>query len=237
MKLLIVDDEYLELEQLTHLIKQKWPVWEIYCAEEVTQALKLAGQNKFTLALIDIHLPGVSGLDLIELLKKANPDLNFIITTAYQNFEYAQRSIKLGVFDYLVKPIIEDELIQVIKKFIAKRGVSLAKSKVIEQTLDIIERDYNQKISLETLADSVHVSPTYLSKKFSEEIGQSMPSFIMKFRIEKAKGLLLRHPDYPMAMVAELAGFQSQNYFTNIFKKSEGITPSKYRDLKSGLYD
>jgi YesN/AraC family two-component response regulator len=143
----------------------------------------------------------------------------------------------LGVFDYLVKPIIEDELTGVIKKFIACHGFSVAKSKVIEQVLDIIDKEYNQKISLETLAESVHVSPTYLSKKFSEEIGQSIPSFIMKFRIKKAKKLLVRYPDYSMAMVAELVGFHSQNYFTNIFKKYEGITPSKYRELKSDRYD
>jgi len=117
MKLLIVDDEPLELEQLTHLIKQKWPVWEIYCAEDSSHALKLSREGKFTLALIDIHLPGLSGLDLIELLKKDQPDLHFIITTAYQNFSYAQKSIKLGVMDYLVKPIIECELTEIIQRF------------------------------------------------------------------------------------------------------------------------
>jgi YesN/AraC family two-component response regulator len=201
------------------------------------QALNLCRDNNFTLAFIDIHLPGLSGLELIEILKKDSPNLSFIITTAYQDFNYAQKSIKLGVFDYLVKPIIEIELTNVINQFIESHRGSVAKSKVIEQSLDIIERDFSKKISLETLAESVHVSPTYLSKKFSEEIGQSIPSFIMKFRIEKAKNLLLRYPDYNMAMIAELVGFHSQNYFTNIFKKYEGITPSKYKELKSGRYD
>mgnify|MGYP000891919444 CR=1 FL=1 len=237
MKLLIVDDEPLELEQLNYLIKQKWPIWEIHCAEEATQALNLSRENKFTLAFIDIRLPDISGLELIELLKKINPNLNFIITTAYQNFEYAQKSIKLGVFDYLVKPIIESELIEVIQKFIDSHGYLIAKSKMIEEVLEIIESDYAGQISLETLAESVHVSPTYLSKKFSEEIGQGIPSFIMKYRIEKAKFLLLEYPDYNMALVAELVGFHSQNYFTNVFKKYEGVTPSKYREVKSGTHD
>jgi len=237
MKLLLVDDEPLELEQLTHLIQQKWPVWEIFSAEEASHALRLCRSHKFTLALIDIHLPGMSGLTLIEQLKKDVPELSFIITTAYQNFDYAQKSIKLGVFDYLVKPIIEDELTHVIQKFISNHGFSVAKSKVIEQTLAIIERDYHQKISLETLAESVHVNPTYLSKRFSEEMGHGIPSFIMKYRVEKAKKIMLHYPDYNMAMVAELTGFHSQNYFTNIFKKYEGITPSKYRELKSDRYD
>lgn len=236
MKLLIVDDEPLELEQLSHLLKKKWPLWEIYCAEEAGQALELARKQQFPLALIDIRLPGPSGLELIELLKKDNPLMSFIITTAYQNFDYAQKSIKLGVFDYLVKPIIEKELTAVISKFIDSHGYIVAKSKIIEEVLEIIAREYAGKISLETLAEAVHVSPSYLSKKFSDEIGQSIPSFIMRYRIEKAKVLLLEYPDYNMAIVADLVGFHSQNYFTNTFKKYEGLTPSKYRELKSGRY-
>ena len=237
MKLLIVDDEPLELEQLTLLIKQKWPAWEICCAEDASQALKLSRDRKFILALIDIHLPGLSGLDLIELLRRDQPNLHFIITTAYQDFSYAQKSIKLGVMDYLVKPIIEHELTGIIKKFIENNRYSVAKSNIIEQVLDIIDSDYSLRISLESLAESVHVSPNYLSKKFSEEIGVSIPSFVMKCRVEKAKTILLKYPEYNMSLIAELTGFHSQHYFTNIFKKYEGITPSKYRELKSGKYD
>ncbi|HZK83466.1 MAG TPA: response regulator [Desulfosporosinus sp.] len=237
MKLLVVDDEPLELEQLTHMIKQKWPIWEIHCAEETSQALKLSREQKFVLAFIDIHLPGISGLELIETLKRENPNLSFVITTAYQNFAYAQKSIKLGVVDYIVKPIIASELDEAIKKFIERSGYSLSKTIVIEQVLEVIGRDFSQKISLESLAETVHVSPTYLSKKFSEEMELSIPSYIMKYRIEKAKSLLLKHPDYSMALIADVVGFHSQNYFNSIFKKYEGLTPSKYKELKSGRYD
>lgn len=232
MKVLLVDDEPLELEQLTHLIKPKWPMWEIYSAEDAFQALRLAENNKFVLALVDINLPGKSGLQLIEELKKCSPQISFIITTAYQSFDYAKKSIQLGVVDYLVKPIIEEELVSVINKFIKSRGYALAKTKIIEKTLEIIRNNYSSKINLENLAEEVHVSPSYLSKKFSEELGISISSFLMKYRIEKAKALLVHNPEYNLAILAEEVGFQSQSYFSNAFKKYEGISPSEFRESR-----
>jgi len=232
MRILLVDDEPLALEQLIYLITSKWPMWELYTAEDAFQAQQLVKDKKFTLALVDIHLPGKSGLQLIEMLKENDPKLHFIITTAYQKFEYAKKSIQLGVIDYLVKPIIEEELLGVLEKFIKTYGYNLAKSKTVEQVLEIIWEDYASKISLETLAEAVHVSPSYLSKKFSEELGLSLSSFLMKYRIEKAKAVLLHNPDYNLALLAEEVGFQTQSYFSSAFKKYEGITPSQFKELR-----
>jgi YesN/AraC family two-component response regulator len=236
MNVLLVDDEPLEIEQLKYLIAPKWPMWKLYSAENSTQAINMAKYIRFSLALVDIHLPGKTGLDLIEILKKDNPDLNFIITTAYQDFQYAKKSIQLGVFDYLVKPIIEDELLNVFNRFIKDNGFLVAKSKIVEDTLEIIRKNFNNKLSLESLAETVHVSPSYLSKKFSEELGISIPNFIMNYRIQKAKSILLKYPEYNMAMVAEMVGFRSQNYFSNAFKKHEGISPSDFRKFKVKSY-
>lgn len=237
MKILLVDDEPLELEQLTYLIKHRWPIWEIHTAEDAFQAAKLVQQHQFVLALVDIHLPGKSGLELIQSLQEDNREIHFVITTAYQKFDYAKKSIQLGVFDYLVKPIIEEELVSVINRFMEREGYALAKSRIVEKTLEIIRQKYANKISLETLAEEVHVSPNYLSKKFSEEIGISLSSFLMKYRIEKAKSFLRHNPDYNLALLAEAVGFQTQSYFSNAFKRYEGVTPSQFRDLRIKRHD
>lgn len=236
MKVLLVDDEPLELEQLAYLIKPRWPMAEIATAEDAFEALKLAQQHKFNLALVDINLPGKSGLELIESLKATNPQLSFIITTAYQRFDYAKKSIQLGVFDYLVKPIIEEELIEVMNRALEKSKFLLAKSPVVEKALAIIEKNYAGKINLEDLAQQIHVSSNHLSKKFSEELGLNFSSFLMKYRIEKAKALLSQNPHYNLALLAEEVGFQSQSYFSNAFKKYEGVTPSEFKDLRLKSY-
>lgn len=237
MKVLLIDDEPLELEQLDYLIKQKWPMWEIFYAEDAEEAIELAKENKIVLALVDIMLPGKTGLELVGIFKKYNPEMSFIITTAYQDFNYAKEAIKLGVFDYLVKPIVEDELVEVIEKFLENKGHAIAKTKLIGKVLEIIEKDYHEIINLDTLAEAVHVCPTYLSKKFSEEIGISIANYIMKYRVEKAKSIIIKNLDYNLALVSEKVGFHSQNYFCNVFKKIEGVTPSKYKEIKRGIYD
>jgi len=237
MKILLVDDEPLELEQLVYLIKPRWPIAQIFTAEDAFQALKLAQVQVFDIALVDINLPGKSGLELIETLQKDYPQLSFIITTAYQDFAYAKKSIQLGVLDYLVKPIIEAELVEVMNKVIQRGGFILAKSSIVEKALDIIEQNYAARITLEDLAQEVHVSPNYLSKKFSEELGISFSSLLMKYRIEKAKTILSHNPDYNMALLAERVGFQSQSYFSSAFKKYEGMTPREFKDLRLKSHD
>ena len=80
------------------------------------EALRINEKFSIHLALLDIHLPGISGLQLGEKLKNNNSNLDIIIVTAYQNFDYAKQSIRLGVIDYITKPIIEKELIDILQK-------------------------------------------------------------------------------------------------------------------------
>ncbi|MGP3559966.1 response regulator transcription factor [Geobacillus sp. BK01] len=231
MKVLIVDDEYLELEQLTYLVKRKYPHWEICTAEDAVEAKRLAASHYFRLALIDIHLPGQSGLDLAHELKQKQPDLALVIITAYQDFAYAKRAIQLEVLDYLVKPLIESEFDQALSKFEQKHPEVLVSSSPIREALEYVHRHYAQKISLTDVAAAVHVHPAYLSKLFFEEVGIHFKDYVNRYRIEKAKELLIKKPDWSMARIAEDTGFSSQYHFSHSFRKYVGIPPTKYKEI------
>lgn len=230
MKVLIVDDEYLELEQLTYLVKRKYPHWEVWPAEDAAEAKRLAASHRFRLALIDIHLPGQSGLDLAYELKQKQPDLALIIITAYQDFAYAKRAIQLEVLDYLVKPLIESEFDQALSKFEQKHPEALVSSPLIRAALEYVHCHYAQKISLTEVAAAVHVHPAYLSRLFVEEIGIHFKDYVNRYRIEKAKELLTKKPDWSMARIAEETGFSSQHHFSHLFRKYVGIPPTKYKE-------
>ncbi|BDG36625.1 response regulator transcription factor [Saccharococcus caldoxylosilyticus] len=230
MKVLVVDDEYLELEQLTYLVKRKYPYWEVYAAEDAAQAKKLAAVHPFKLAFIDIHLPGQSGLDLVHTLKQLHPMMTFIIITAYQDFEYAKRAIQLEVLDYLVKPLIESELDSALQKFIQKHPEALVKSSIIQEAIEYIHANYGQKISLYDIAEAIHVNPAYLSKRFTEETGMHFKDYVIHYRIEKAKELLIKRQDWSVARIAEETGFASQHHFSNSFRKYVGMTPTQYKE-------
>ncbi|MGO0058860.1 response regulator transcription factor [Brevibacillus fluminis] len=229
MNVLLVDDEPLELDQLEYLISPLFPFWNLYKAYDGSQALAICQKVKIHLAFLDINLPGKSGLELGDELRQLNPDVDLIIVTAYQNFHYAKQSIRLGVVDYMTKPVIESELVEILSKY-RNSTAHTEYSRVIHDALSIIHEKYADKLNLADLAAEVHINATYLSRRFTEEVGVSFSEYLMQYRIQMAKKLLLSHPDWSISTVAEKTGFNSQHYFSTIFRKQMGSTPKEYRE-------
>lgn len=230
MNLLIVDDEPLELEQLSYLVKKHYPNWNIYTAEDAVEAKQLVKIHSFPLAFVDIQLPGDTGLAFCEYLRTNDIDTEVVLITAYQDFSYAKQAIRLNVLDYLVKPVIEKELFNMMEDFLQKNAFTQTKSVLINNVLEIVHEEYNQKLQLSDLSRKVYVTPTYLSKKFTEVVGIKFTDYINHFRIQKAKQLMIENPDWSLFQIAEHIGFSSQHHFSNLFKKIEGITPSQFKE-------
>ena len=224
MNILLVDDEALELDQLEYIMKAQFPNWTFYKAQDASIALQIAGKVKISLAFLDIQMPGKNGLELAKELKK-NYELDIIMVTAFQSFEYAKASLRIGVNDYLTKPIVESELLGLLEKY--QKWSS--KNDSMQEVLSIIRDEYHEKLSLSFVASRIHLNATYLSRKFYEEIGIGFADYLNAYRLEMAKKLLLNQRDMSMAVVAEKAGFNSQHYFSAMFKKQFGVTPSEYR--------
>jgi two-component system response regulator YesN len=229
MNVLLVDDEPFVSEQLEMLIKPICPFWNLYKAYDSSQALKLSQMYQFQLAFLDIEMPGKSGLQLAAELKEQNTDLAIVILTAYQDFEYAQQSIKIGVSDYMTKPIIERELQEVINRY-AKDVDYHEYSVLISDTLNIVHNRYGEKLNLLIIADRVHVNSSYLSRKFSDEVGMPFSEYLTNYRIEMAKSLLDDQQGYSISEIAVQTGFSSLHYFSTMFKKKVGMTPKTYRE-------
>lgn len=102
-------------------------------------------------------------------------------------------------------------------------------SSLIKKSMNFIEKNYMKPISLNTLADELNVSPFYISKLFSKELGRNFTDVINNIRINQAKRLIRN--DCPFKEVASLVGFGSQSYFTKTFRKIVGMSPTDYRKL------
>lgn len=224
MNILLVDDEALELEQLEYIMKPHFPNWMFYKAQDASIALQIASKVNISIAFLDIQMPGKSGLELARELKD-NYELDIIIVTAFQNFEYAQSSIRIGVNDYLTKPIVESELLELLAKY--KKWSSQNDS--IQEVLRIIREEFSEKLSLSVVANRIHLNATYLSRKFYEEVGIGFADYLNAYRLEMAKKFLIEHKEMSMSVVSEKAGYNSQHYFSAMFKKQFGITPTEYR--------
>lgn len=99
---------------------------------------------------------------------------------------------------------------------------------ITENAIQYISEHLAESLSLDTIAQELHISPSHLSRTFKKELSESLTEYINKARIEKAK-LLLQSSDLLTYEVAEAVGYKDATYFSSIFRKYEGISPSEFK--------
>ena len=121
LKLLIADDEYLVLESLKMIVsKSIKDVNIVATASNGREAIEKALELKPDLVFMDIHMPGIDGMEAIRQIKASNSDIVFVILTAYEYFDYVKDAINLGVSEYLLKPINKNKVIETIENLSVK---------------------------------------------------------------------------------------------------------------------
>jgi two-component system response regulator YesN len=121
LKLLVADDEQLERKALRQIIESQMPVIEVAGeARNGDEAVDLALELEPQIILLDIKMPGKSGLVAAEEIKKMLPKTRLVMLTAFDYFEYAQTALKLGAVDYLLKPIRPRELLKVLEQVVVE---------------------------------------------------------------------------------------------------------------------
>ncbi|GLC88167.1 response regulator transcription factor [Lysinibacillus piscis] len=224
MNILIADDEPLELEQMIYLLKPHFPNWTFFTAQDASQALQLAKKNRMTIAFLDIQMPGKDGITLSKELKQLY-NLDIIMVTAFQSFEYAQKALRIGVTDYLTKPVIASELDAIIEKY----KVWSSNHDAIQSALSYIHENYHDKLSLNSIAEKIHLNPSYLSRKFLEEQSIGLNEYINNYRLEMAVKKMNDNHDTSISAIAESCGFNSQHYFSVAFKKKYNQSPRQFK--------
>lgn len=107
----------------------------------------------------------------------------------------------------------------------------LHERKIIQSVLNYIEKNYQNGVTLEEAAAHVHLSPFYLSKLFKKELKVNFVSYVTERKIEKAKELL-ENTDLPILNIALELNYKEANYFSKVFRKVTGMSPSEYRKKK-----
>jgi two-component system response regulator YesN len=102
--------------------------------------------------------------------------------------------------------------------------------KIIEKARQYIHDNYSHEISLESVAEHIHITPTYLSSIFKREINENFVDYVSNYRVEKAKQLL-REGNLKVNVIAGKVGISNVKYFYKVFKKRTGLTPSEYKDI------
>ncbi|OLN29582.1 PocR ligand-binding domain-containing protein [Desulfosporosinus metallidurans] len=98
----------------------------------------------------------------------------------------------------------------------------------IQKAAEYIRKNYRNKLTIDDIAQEVYLSSCYVSRIFKQGLGCTLMEYLTQIRVEEAK-TLLKNPKYNVMQVAEDSGFEDPGYFTRVFKKLEGITPSRYK--------
>src|ERR1044072_795336 len=134
-RILVVDDELVVRDSLG-----KWFTSEGYTARPVggaREALEVIQAAEFDIALIDIKMPGMDGMELQSRLREADPDLTVVIMTGYASVDTAVQALKRGAYDYITKPVDPDELSHLIANALEHKRARREVARLRENLQDV----------------------------------------------------------------------------------------------------
>ncbi|MDP9700145.1 response regulator [Paenibacillus polysaccharolyticus] len=249
--ILIVDDEPRTREGIRKTL-EAWSAGKnrIQTVASGVEAREWLASQPADLLITDVRMPELSGLSLVEAIQHFPSKPAVLIMSGYADFNYAQQAIKLGVVDYLLKPIDKEQLLQTVQKALLlheqQRRIQAMQDIVDPKLVDIRERREQQDntpigealayiethlgepMTMRELADSLHLNSSYFSVLFKEQVGLNFSEYLMRKRVQRAKELLVQ-TNLPISEIAERVGYQTDKYFIKVFKSLEDISPSKYR--------
>lgn len=226
-RVLCIDDDLPILMALRHF---PWP--DYFCqwvgeARNGRDALDAVEQLKPDIALVDVAMPIMDGLDFIQQAKVQYPELRFIIISAFCDFDYARRALRYGVTEYLTKGEYSDAELGEILMTITGHQHGKYRYEV-QKAIDAVKMRLQEDLSLEDLAGQLGISPNYLGTIFYQQTGKRFRDYLTCARMERARDLLL-HTSLKIYEVAEQVGIHNPQYFTSLFQKFHNMLPGQLR--------
>ena len=230
--IMIVDDDELLCKSLNLELKRYYDVTIVHTAESALEKLK---HTTFDLMLIDIHLPGMDGVDLLRHVKKARPEIKIIIFTAFPALETYRSILKGDADDYLEKPVEPSALLASIDDLL-----DTPESSLFHQVCTYIEAHLDENITLESLSKAFHKTPKSFSRWFNRicqlsDTNHTFSTFLINLRMAKAKRLL-RDTDLLVKEISAQVGYSNFKSFYHVFKQTTGFTADEYRKKNNELY-
>lgn len=248
---LVVEDNKDVSRYISSLLEDKYSVIN---ARNGKEGFEMAEQYIPDIIITDVMMPVKDGVCLCAELKQ-NVMLNhipIIILTAKSDDEDRIKGLKCGAEVYIKKPFYSEELFASIHNLLDGRKKTIEKYKdtivsAFSGTRDKIESDANLKylqtvtdiivseiqnpnLSTTFIAEKMFVSPSQLNRKLNGIVGQSAVSYILKVKLNTAKKML-QNTITPITDISLACGFKDASYFSRVFKKEFGVTPSQFQKI------
>ncbi|MBX3062254.1 MAG: helix-turn-helix domain-containing protein [Anaerolineae bacterium] len=231
--ILIVDDDATARDLYRQLAAQALPGRTIQVAENGMQALALMEQTIPGLVILDLMMPEMDGFAVLEKMRSQNATqaIPVIILSGYLlTAEDMRRLDHRGVVFHSKEMLTDAEMVSVLQRGMGEvRGLSQPTSSLVKRALVYLHQNYaDTNLSRQKLAQAINVSPQHLDRIFREELNLSVTKYLNRFRIQRAKELLLRTSD-SITTIALRVGYNDAAYFNRVFRELASQSPGAYR--------
>lgn len=228
-KIVVVDDDVRVIQSF----KIAFPEYEIIEFTDSEEAVSFFKKTRdIHLVLLDVMMPGLDGLEVLEEIRSINKDIAVIIMTAYGSQDVAIRALQNHADDFVEKPfkveILKDKIRKLLRqRFYFKEDVDGDAYKV-ERIKNYVRRNYNF-VSLEAVADEMCLSSKHISRMFKSQTGMSFRDYYLNERVAVAKKML-QETSLSVNEISYKLGYQNAEAFMRMFKRKTALTPSDFRE-------
>lgn len=232
-EILIVDDSVAMQQQLAGLLQKKSA--SVTCVSSGEEALKLLKSKTFNLVLSDVILTGMSGLQLLKVIKEINPDTEVIIITGNASSYTAIKALRLGAYDFIVKPIDDEAILyNVVERTLEKQALAMENQRLISD-LSVKNRELKDALDMmKTLNRTcAHISATH-------DIGEILRTLVESAveQIRATRGYLLLHDKqndiFYMKVNVGIEQALAKKFTLKAGRGISGLVAAKNRPLRLG---
>ncbi len=246
-KAYLVDDDSLILEELLNTVP--WQDNGFLIAGHNTDPVKAIDEIVKAapdVVFLDMKMPEMDGNTLVAHLREKGVDTEFVMISAYNEFEQVRKFFRQEGFDYILKPVSNDAIQALLEQLVDK----LSEKKPYKESeafmdddpqqksnpgfnsmIDYINEHFKEKITLDSLSSMFFFSRSYICRLFQEKYGKTLNGYLSDLRMKRAEKLL-KEKKLLIKEVAYECGYSDYYNFFKVFKKYYGISPQEMRDQK-----
>ena len=244
--LLVVDDTPIIRSTIVKVVRNAALGFSrILEARNGPEAVETARASPPDIVIMDIRMPGGDGIDAAAIIRRDHPAARIVFLSAYDEFAYVQRALKIGAVDYLLKPVRPAVLCDLLRNLMSENGSGSnaapaaaampGRNDPVARAVAYIKHNFRSPlISLAEVADAAHLSPSHLAHRFRQQIGVGYQQYVTSLRIAAAKELLAAS-DLGVGNIAEDVGYPNLTNFYRLFQRETGMTPAHFRRQARGL--
>ena len=230
--ILLVEDDSVVRDMLRGALEREYHVLE---ASTYSEAIKHIG-NPIHIALIDYNLPDADGFDVLKAIREVKPEVPAILMTAYSTDNLVIKALRLGVTDFIRKPLSFaylrgklSELLEGKEKQDNPDQVRSSEVFVMDCIAAFIEENFDKDLCRNELADKAHMERHKFSRVFNAHFGKNFKSHLNSIRVNKAAELLKKDIHLNVTDIAISVGYNGVSHFEKVFREAYGVSPSRYR--------